>query len=343
VIVNVTATSRGTKVNTTSNVTSDQGTGAPATASLMVGSFTQYGSKLVGTGYTGSTVGQGTSVALSGDGETLIVGAPGDNSSLGAAWVFTHVGNSWVQQGPKLIGGNNVGAASEGSSVGLSADGNTAIVGGPGDNGNTGAAWIFTRSRGTWSQQAKVVANNAIGAAQQGSAVALSGDGNTALVGGPLDNSTAGAVWVFALSNGAWVQQAKLIGTGAVGAPLAGCQSACQGLAVALSADGNTAIVGGPWDAPCCGGDRRGAAWIFTRSGGVWTQQGAKLLGSTNVNQGAFQGASVALSADGGTALIGGPSDQSGTGAAWVFINSGGTWTQQGDKLVAANESGSQA
>jgi hypothetical protein len=75
--------------------------------------------------------------------------------------------------------------------------------------------------------------------------------------------------------------------------------------------------------------DGGGAAWVYTRSGGIWTQQGDKLVGTgTGNNAPAQQGYSVALSGDGNTAIVGGPSDV--TGAAWVFTHSGGVWTQQG-------------
>jgi hypothetical protein len=95
-------------------------------------------------------------------------------------------------------------------------------------------------------------------------------------------------------------QGPKLVGTGAAG------HFPVQGQSVALSADGNTAIVGGPFG-------NNGAAWVWTRSGGVWTQQGTKLVGSGAV--GAGQGNSVALSTDGNTAIVGGAGDNSGTGA----------------------------
>src|SRR4029453_625729 len=74
------------------------------------------------------------SVALSADGNTAIVGGWSDNSKTGTAWVFTRSGGIWTQQGKKLVGTDSVGSARQGMSVALSADGNTAIVGGPGDN-----------------------------------------------------------------------------------------------------------------------------------------------------------------------------------------------------------------
>jgi hypothetical protein len=287
--------------------------------------FIQQGSKLVGTGAVGSPA-QGISVAVSSDGNTAIVGGNLDNGNAGAAWVFTRSGGVWTQQGGKLVGTGAVGNAQQGRSVALSADGNTAIVGGFADSSSAGAVWVYTRSGGVWTQQGlKLVGTGATGAANQGRSVSLSADGNTAIVGGNLDNSNAGAAWFYTRIGGVWTQQgSKLVGTGAVG-------NAQQGISVALSADGNTAIVGGPGD-----NTANGAAWVYTRSGGFWTQQGGKLFGTGTVGN-AQQGDSVALSADGNTAIVGGDTDGGvDVGAAWVFTRSGGVWTQQGNKLVGS-------
>jgi len=245
------------------------------------------------------------------------------------------------QDQPKLVATGAVGSANQGMSVALSADGNTAIVGGPGANnadrdrpasiGPAGAAWVFTRSGGVWRQQAKLVgATSEYGGGlwSQGASVGVSADGNTAIVGGPSDNRTTGAAWVFARSGDAWTQQgSKLVGSGAGKPPL----PPGQGMSVAVSADGTTAIVGG-WGTE--------AAWVFARSGSVWAQQGKKLIGTGAVGN-ARQGTSVALSADGNTAIVGGGSDNGKTGAAWVFTRSGGVWTQQGKKLVGSDSVGS--
>ena len=291
-------------------------------AQAAMAQFAQQGSKLVGTGAVGAH--QGSSVATSGDGNTAIVGGSDDNSGAGAAWVYARSGGEWSQQGPKLVGTGAVGAANQGKSVAISADGNTAIIGGDNDNNGAGAAWVYTRSGGVWSQQGpKLVGTGAVGSAKQGSSLAISGDGNTAIVGGRSDNSGAGAAWVYTRSGGGWSQQgAKLVGTSAEGA-------AGQGSSVAISADGDTAIVGGPNDRPSA---YVGAAWVYTRSGGVWSQQGAKLVGTSAAR--ASQGYSVAISADGNTAIVGGPGDNLYAGAMWVYTRSGGLWSQQGNKLV---------
>jgi FG-GAP repeat len=245
------------------------------------------------------------------------------------------------QEQPKLVGTGAVGSANQGMSVALSADGNTAIVGGPGPNnadrerppfaGPAGAAWVFTRSGGGWRQQAKLVGaitDYGGGLWSQGASVTVSADGNTAIIGGPSDNRTTGAAWVFTRSDGVWTQQGnKLVGSGAGEPPL----PPGQGMSVALSADGNTAIIGG-WGAE--------GAWVFTRRGSAWSQQGKKLVGTGAVGK-ARQGMSVALSSDGNTAIVGGWSDNSKTGAAWVFTRNGGVWTQQGKKLVGSDAVGS--
>jgi hypothetical protein len=73
-------------------------------------------------------------------------------------------------------------------------------VGGNNDNSNVGAAWVWTRSNGVWTQQQKLVASNAVGAALQGFSVALSSDGNTAIVGGTGNSSNVGAAWVWSVT-----------------------------------------------------------------------------------------------------------------------------------------------
>jgi len=290
------------------------------------GVWSQQGSKLVSTDAVGPAY-QGYSVALSADGNTAIVGGANDDSGVGAVWVYTRSGDTWTQQGGKLIASDAAGHAHQGYSVSLSNDGNTALVGGAFDAGNTGAVWVWTRSGETWTQSGKLVGTGAVGLAEQGTSVALSRDGTTAIVGGPHDNYGAGAAWVFTRNGDAWAQQgSKLIGGDADG-------QAGQGTSVALSRDGTTAIVGGYRDR-----DFVGAAWIYTRSGGVWTQQGAKLVGPA-VGR-AYQGFSVSMSGDGNTAIVGGPTDNDLVGAAWVYIRRAGAWYLLGSKLVGAGAAG---
>jgi hypothetical protein len=285
--------------------------------------FTQQGPKLVGTGYApGPTPLQGISVAVSADGNTLVSGGSGNNDSSGAAWVFTRSGGVWSQQ-TMLVGANAIGpySAQQGISVAISNDGNTIIMGGRGDNGFIGAAWVFTRSDGVWTQEAKLVGTGVLGpGAGQGFSVSLSGDGNTAIVGGLGDNDSAGAAWVFTRSGIVWSEQAKLVATNAIGKSSLGCS-------VSLSADGNTALVGGFSDNDSSGNNYIGAAWVFTRSkGGVWTQE-AKLVGTGATRDRQGQGTSVSISADGNTAISAAPF----AGASWVFTRSNGIWSQQAE------------
>ena len=282
----------------------------------------QQGTKLVGSGTTGSSW-QGFSVSLSADGNTAIVGGATDNNNTGAAWIYTRSGGGWMQQGSKLVGTGAKGNSMQGTSVSLSADGNTVIVGADCDNYGVGATWIYTRSGSVWTQQgSKLVGAGATGKAHQGMSVSLSADGNTAMVGGSNDSNFAGAGWVYTRTGGVWTQQgSKLVGKGATG-------SAWQGGSVSLSADGNTALVGGIADNSVAG-----AVWAYTRSGGIWTQQGSKLVG-TGATGTAWQGISVSLSADGNTAIVGGATDNFDTGAAWVYRRLSSVWSQQGSKLV---------
>lgn len=150
---------------------------------------------------------EGLSWSISADGNTLAVGDQYDNGNVGAAWIFTRLGNAWAQQGAKLIGAGAVGAAWQGFSVMLSADGNTLAVGGPDDNSGIGAVWIFTRSENTWTQQgAKLVGTGSIGIAHQGGSLSFFDDGNTLVVTSTQDNNDMAATWVFTRSSGEWTQ-----------------------------------------------------------------------------------------------------------------------------------------
>jgi hypothetical protein len=282
--------------------------------------FLQQGSKLVGSGSAGQAL-QGHAVALSADGNTAIVGAPFDNSGQGAAWMWSRAGESWSQVGGKLVGAGAIGpmgpAANQGTAVAISADGNTAVVGGPNDGlvGNVGAAWVWRRSGGVWQQLgSKLVGSGGIFGQLQGTSVAISGDGSTILVGGPGDDGNMGAVWAWRRNGDGWTPEgAKLVPSDAVRTPQVGV---AFGASVALSADGNTALVGGPRDSG------RGAVWVWTRAGGVWRQQ-AKLADIDTGQVGTPPGVSVALSADGITAVT------TARGGAQVWSRVQGAWTRQ--------------
>jgi IPT/TIG domain/FG-GAP repeat len=295
--------------------------------------------RLTGAGEQGS--GRfGFSVALSADGDTALVGAPHDDDFAGAAWVFARSGATWVQQGPKLTGqepvnefgeercaeeepGEEGGACGFGSSVALSADGDTALIGAPRDDENRGAAWVFTRSGSTWSPQQRLAGESeGRGSDRFGRAVALSSSGDIALIGSPGESSYRGAVWTFARSeSGNWSQLGeKLTASGEAGA-------GHFGRSLALSADGNTAVIGAPVN-----DEYVGAAWVFSRAGASWGQ-GEELAGTGEIGQGHF-GGSVALSGDADTALVGARADNGGQGAVWAFNREGISWST-GQKLTA--------
>jgi hypothetical protein len=243
---------------------------------------------------------------------------------VGAAWVFARSDHGWVQQ-DKLVGAGIIkdGVIYQGCSVALSGDGDTAIVGGYGDNSLTGATWVFVRAAGKWRQQDKLVAVSGTEPVQQfqGKSVSLSHDGNIAVVGAPYDNSRAGAAYVFERSGTTWRKPEKLVGSGAVSFVFKRSSGSLEGTSVGLSHDGNIAAIGGPGED---GG--QGAVSIFTRSGDGWTQQ-ERLIGTGAVGR-ALLGSSVSLSGDGNIVLAGATSDNDNVGAAWAFSRSRTVWTE---------------
>jgi PKD repeat protein len=242
---------------------------------------------------------------------------------------------TFLQQGEPLTAapGEQGISTQFGHGVALSADGDTMLVGGPGDELYGGSAWVYVRSGSTWIEQAQLNASEVscggfYCGAYVGYSVALSADGDTALVAGYGNAGGIGAAWVFSRSGTTWTQQGPaLTGRGEIG-------TGRFGMSVALSADGNTALIGAPDDYGYAG-----AAWVFTRTGASWTQEGEKLVANDeSESEESRFGSSVALSADGDTALVGGPDDDGRQGAAWVFTRSNSTWVQQGAKLTGGEE-----
>jgi hypothetical protein len=146
----------------------------------------------------------------------------------------------------------------QGFSVALNDRGNTMLLGAPSDNANTGAAWAFTLSSGTWTPEAKkLVGTGAVGAAGQGASVALSRNGSTAIIGGPLDQDATGAAWAF-------VQLFTLTvsdnGAGTISSSRSNidCQTECSssylgGTQVTLTATPQSGYVFAGWSGACSG------------------------------------------------------------------------------------------
>lgn len=219
------------------------------------------------------------------------------------------------------------GADLFGRSVAL--DGDTALVGASSDadpNGErAGSAYVFSAADGSWTQTAKLVAEDGDAEDVFGRAVALSGD--TALVGAPGDEdpngSRAGSAYVFSRSSGGWTQTAKL-------AAPDGASDDTFGRAVAL--DGDTALVG------AYGTDTgAGAAYVFSGGDGSWSFD-TDLGSGVDLDRNDGFGWDVAV--DGGTALVGAGGDQDPNGdfagSAYVFSRSGGSWSRAA-KLAAGD------
>ena len=223
-----------------------------------------------------------------------------------------------LNEAQKLLASDGESGDRFGQSVAV--DGNTAVIGSRFDDDkgpDAGAAYVFVRATGVWTQQAKLVASDGTSFDQFGSSVAL--DGDTIVIGAYSDDSA----YVFVRTAGGWTQQAKLLAS-------AGSGGAGFGGSVALDRD--TAVIGAAFDDPGAAFVYSGAAYVFTRTAGVWAQA-ARLKASDGASSDQF-GFSVAV--DGDTAVVGARRDDDRTGSAHVFMRSAGVWTEQA-KLLASD------
>lgn len=259
----------------------------------------------------------GNSVAISGD--RAVIGA-WRNAGMGAAYVFQQSAGTWTEDA-KLTAPDGGPSIKFGTAVAISGD--TALVGalsGTGISPNTGAAYVYIDSGGGWMFQQKLFDPAGVNTQEFGRSVAL--DGDTALIGAHFDPtiaSTAGAGFVFVRSAGVWGTPPQKL--------LASDGGAGDQLGWSVDVDADTAILGAVGDDD--GGNGAGAAYIFTRSAGVWTEQ-QKLVALDPAMNDAL-GWSVGIAGD--TAVVGTPF-ASGTGAVYVFVRSAGVWSQQ-QKLIA--------
>jgi hypothetical protein len=259
----------------------------------------------------------GNSVSIFGD--TALIGAHGDDNYKGSAYVFTLSGTTWIQQA-KLLASDASQDDWFGYSVSLSGD--TALIGAHGDEGYTGATYVFTRSGTTWSQQQKIVASDGGSMSWFGYSVSI--DGDTALIGAHWVNDYQGAAYVFIRTGTTWSQQQKIVASD--GAPW-------DYFGWCVSLDENTALISALYDDD--NGADSGSVYVYTRTGTTWNEE-AKLL--------AFDGAandqfSCSVMLDGDTAVVGAWADDdqgSDSGSAYIFTRTGSTW-QQDTKLLASD------
>lgn len=219
-----------------------------------------------------------------------------------------------------------------GSAVAISGD--YAVVGSPNDDRfgighltltDAGAAYVYHRSGGAWTQQAKLVATDDASSDHFGASVAIYG--TTVVVGAPGDNSDRGGAYVFILSGGVWSQQAKLVASDGTASDQFGLSVAISPMSI-IQPSGTRIAVGAPYEDT--GGTDAGAVYTYTRASGgtTWTQE--QKVQSTDVAAGDGLGSSVSLDL---SEMIAGAPGESRTnllsaGAAYVFRRSA-TWTQE--------------
>ena len=314
----------------------------------------------------------GTSVAISGD--TIAVGAIGENVRAGSVYVFVrNAAGIWTQQ--SYLKAPYQDALDEfGTSVSLSGD--TLVVGAPGEgsdatvvNGDqannrapgAGAAYVFARASGVWTQQAYLKASNAQAYDGFGVSVAISADtivagarheasAATGINGNQLDNSAndAGAAYVFVRQGAVWSQQAYLKASNADPRDQFGHAVAISGDSIAVGARcEGSAYPGVNGNQSDNSAFAAGAVYIFVRSGTSWAQQ-AYIKASV---PGADDQFGFHLSLSGNTLVVGAPQEKSNAkgvdgnqldnslteaGAVYVFSRAGDLWTQQ-SYLKASN------
>jgi len=258
----------------------------------------------------------GRSVDLFNNGTYAVVGASSDGGdSSGSVFVFMRVGDTWIQT-QKIRAQTPTPNYLFGTAVSVSEDGSLLLIG---EQGNTvkaiaaGACHVYTNQNGQFVYQQTLYASDAAQSDYFGMSAAISGDGNIALIGAGLEDSTAsnsGSVYVFTRNGSVWTEEQKITTSD-------GMIDDWFGSDVALNYDGTIALIVCEYDDDK--GNNTGSVYVYSRSGSVWTYV-KKLYTSDPVIEGKIS--YITMSGDSKTVMIGSSlSDDKGTdtGAVYVF------------------------
>ena len=216
----------------------------------------------------------GQSVSISSDGSRVVVGAytsdPGGTGNAGSAYIYSRSGTTWTEEA-KIIASDKVTGDQFGKSVSMTSDGSRVVVGAynsdPGGTGDAGAAYIYSRSGTAWTQEAKITESDKAASDNFGNSVSISNDGSRVVVGArpndPGGTTNAGAAYIYSRSGTTWTEEAKIVASDKAASDL-------FGHSVSLSSDGSRVVVGALYSNPGGIADA-GAAYVFSRSGNVWT------------------------------------------------------------------------
>jgi len=260
----------------------------------------------------------GVAVAL--DGDTLVVGAYGHDlpagQDCGAAYVYRHDGAGWAFEA-KLVPADLQPGDRLGLSVALSGD--TALVGAYRSGNDRGAAYVFTRSGSTWSEQFKLTASDGIEGDHFGYKVEIVGD--IALVGAPFRDlgmaNRAGRIYCFERIGVLWLDRDPIQNPTPGSSDLFGEE---------MDVDGGSLVVGVSRK-----NTQAGVAHLFRWSGTAWDFE--QTIEGPDATPGFLFGGSVSISGD--RALIGAWQAQE-HGAAYTFMRTGTNWTFE-DLILATD------
>ncbi len=222
-----------------------------------------------------------------------------------------------------------------GASVALSEAGDVLVVGADGRDGvteNEGCVYTYDRSGTSWVQRGSALkAGDAAFGDTFGASVALSADGAVLAVGAPGRNGTKGGVYLFDLTDGAWVQRGSVLEAGDAVAEL------FFGASVAFADDASILAVGayGRSDPATY----QGGVYLFDLAGGAWVQRGDVLL-AADAAEGDCFGIACSLSADGSILAVGAYARDAAfdyQGGVYLFDWSGSAWVQRGNVLLASD------
>ncbi len=257
----------------------------------------------------------GLPVVMSADGTTLIVGSPGASSSMGAVYEYTRTGTTWGGE-TILTASNGAGGDGFGASLALSEDNTRLVVGATSALSYEGKAYAYTRSGGAWTDEQEILGVDTNSGDNFGGAL-MSDDGTKLILSAPAHfvgaNVGQGAMYYYTYATSTWEYDSTIVASdGEENSYLGG---------IGLSSDGTLLVAGARYF------DKPGYAYTYTLSGGTWGDE--KKITPSDSSVGNYFGSSADILGDKTKIAISSTFGSTGSGEAYVYTLSGGTWSDE--------------
>jgi type IV secretory pathway ATPase VirB11/archaellum biosynthesis ATPase len=269
----------------------------------------------------------GYSVAIDSTGDRVIIGAQNENTGAadaGSVYIYSRSGTVWTLE-REINNPSPVSADYFGISVAIDATGDRVVIGAYRENTgatDAGSAYIYSRSGTVWTLEREINNPSPVASDFFGFSVSINGTGDRVIIGAYQEDTgavNAGSAYIYSRSGTTWTLEQEINNPSPVATDW-------FGTSVCINSTGDRVIIGA--DATNTGALNAGSAYIYSRSGTVWTLEQAIHNPSPMADD--YFGWAVSINSTGDRVIIGAYNEDTGAtdaGSVYIYSRSGTVWT----------------